>query len=240
MQNYFASENELKDNSLSNLKSGEGLEEIANKDKSKNKKESKLGKASSAILTELRSIKEHGIKEYIFYMKPSIGKDGKTIYACKFRTMKFGSDADLDDLVKLSNGDSYGLKYVDESKLTFMGKKIRGTFLDEIPQLFYNVLWKRDMKLIGVRPMQKEYWDLLHPDSAKKLKEMNEKPGWIPLYFHSGKGTIEEKILKYSEEHKKHPVITDIKYFSNILYNYFFKGLRSSSFRKNAVIYKKT
>lgn len=90
----------------------------------------------------------------VFYKQKRIGKNGKFIYIYKFRTMVPNADEVLKELLKK---DEYKKQWKKNQKLDYdpritkIGKILRKTSLDEIPQ-FINVL-KGDMSLIGPRPL---------------------------------------------------------------------------------------
>jgi exopolysaccharide biosynthesis polyprenyl glycosylphosphotransferase len=93
----------------------------------------------------------------VFYKQTRIGKDGREFNFYKFRSMLVGSDIDgtrekiLRDFIKKGNHSNGGSsKVVDEKMVTPIGRVMRKTSIDELPQLF-NVL-KGDMSLVGPRP----------------------------------------------------------------------------------------
>lgn len=93
----------------------------------------------------------------VLYKQTRIGKAGKPFSFYKFRSMQVGSDQDkeriqkMHDYIKGNGGTGKGWsKVINESMVTPIGKFIRRTSLDELPQLF-NVL-KGDMSLVGPRP----------------------------------------------------------------------------------------
>jgi len=94
-----------------------------------------------------------------FFLQKRPGKKGKIFIIIKFRTMN-------DRL------DKSGKLLPDGERLTAIGKFVRKTSLDEIPQLF-NVL-KGDMSLIGPRPLLPDYLHLYN-DFQKRRHEV--KPG---------------------------------------------------------------
>lgn len=94
-----------------------------------------------------------------FFLQSRPGKNGKIFKVIKFKTMNDKKD-------KLGNLLS------DADRLTRIGKFIRKTSLDELPQLI-NVL-KGDMSLIGPRPLLPEYLSLYTPTQSKRH---NVKPG---------------------------------------------------------------
>lgn len=94
----------------------------------------------------------------IFYISKRAGSGYKVFNFLKFRTMKTGSDADLAKLQHLNqytNGSetakSVFVKLSNDPRVTRVGKFLRNTSLDELPQLI-NVL-KGDMSIVGNRPL---------------------------------------------------------------------------------------
>jgi sugar transferase EpsL len=81
------------------------------------------------------------------------GKDGKPFVLYKFRTM---TDA----------RDEKGDLLPDEKRLTSLGRFLRSTSLDELPELF-NVL-KGDMSLVGPRPLLMRYLERYTPEQARR------------------------------------------------------------------------
>lgn len=96
----------------------------------------------------------------IFYKQDRTGKDGSIFRIYKFRTMKNG-------------------------KVTKIGKILRMTSLDEIPQ-FYNVL-KGDMSIVGPRPWIPDYYENFN-ESQKERTYV--KPGLVGLAQVNGRRTI--------------------------------------------------
>jgi len=100
----------------------------------------------------------------VLYKQTRIGKDGKPFTFLKFRSMYVGSDKGGDRARKLEAfirhdkvETSHTTKIVDDSKITRVGRFIRQTSLDELPQLF-NVL-RGDMSLVGPRPCLPYEWE---------------------------------------------------------------------------------
>ena len=89
---------------------------------------------------------------------------------------------------------------------------MRKYWLDELPMLL-NWL-KRDMKLVGVRPLSKTMF-ATYPEWLQD-KRTKSKPGLIPPFYIDHPKTFDELFAsedKYLTEYLKHPVRTDIKYF---------------------------
>ncbi|CUS78047.1 sugar transferase [Candidatus Kryptobacter tengchongensis] len=93
-----------------------------------------------------------------FYIHKRIGKGGKLISVIKFRTMIHNAESVLKDylskdpLLKAEWEQNFKLK--NDPRVTIIGRWLRKSSLDELPQLF-NVL-KGDMSLVGPRPIVKE------------------------------------------------------------------------------------
>lgn len=96
-------------------------------------------------------------KPFFFQKRP--GKNGQIFNIVKFKTMTDERDTD-------------GQLLPDEKRLTAVGKFVRKTSIDEIPQLI-NVL-KGDMSLIGPRPLLPQYLSLY---SERQKKRHDVKPG---------------------------------------------------------------
>ena len=95
-------------------------------------------------------------KDYapIFFSQDRIGKNGKTFKFYKFRSMVVNADEVLKELLKdpkYKKEWDENQKFENDPRITKMGKILRKTSLDEVPQ-FINVL-KGDLSLIGPRPL---------------------------------------------------------------------------------------
>ena len=121
------------------------------------------------IVMILLMINNHG--RPIFLQKRP-GKDGKIFNVIKFKTMNDSVGKD-------------GRLLPDPIRLTILGKFIRRTSLDEIPQ-FINVL-KGDMSLIGPRPLLPEYLPLYNLEQKKRH---DVKPGITGLAQVNGRNSI--------------------------------------------------
>ena len=102
-----------------------------------------------------------------FFLQERPGKDGKIFRIFKFKTMTDERDVD-------------GNLLPDEQRLTSVGKFIRSTSLDEIPQLI-NVL-KGDMALIGPRPLLVQYLPLYTPEQARRHEVRPCITGWAQCH----------------------------------------------------------
>lgn len=101
----------------------------------------------------------------VFYSAYRIGRNGKLFRMHKFRTMKVNSPD-----IRLADGSTYNGK--DDPRVTKIGKFLRATSIDEIPQLI-NVLFGQ-MSLIGPRPDPPD-WLERYPEEVKVF--LSVRPG---------------------------------------------------------------
>ena len=85
-----------------------------------------------------------------FFKQVRVGRNGKTFRMYKFRSMDTAADTRVADLVRQDDGNGLLFKMKDDPRVTPIGRLLRRTSLDELPQLF-NVA-KGDMSLVGPRP----------------------------------------------------------------------------------------
>ena len=103
----------------------------------------------------------------VFFIQERPGKNGKLFKILKFKTMTEARDAD-------------GNLLSDEARLTRMGRFVRSTSIDELPQLL-NVL-KGDMSLIGPRPLLPQYLPLYTPEQARRHEVRPGITGWAQVH----------------------------------------------------------
>ena len=97
-----------------------------------------------------------------FFMQERIGKDGKAFQMFKFRTMFMNADEMKVDLMEENEYDSVHFKMSNDPRITRVGKFLRKTSLDELPQIL-NVLLGH-MTIIGPRPFVRSEQDQLPSD----------------------------------------------------------------------------
>lgn len=102
-----------------------------------------------------------------FFFQERPGKDAKIFKVIKFKTMTDEQDAD-------------GNLLPDEARLTKVGKFVRSTSIDELPQLI-NVL-KGDMALIGPRPLLVQYLPLYSLEQARRHEVRPGISGWAQCH----------------------------------------------------------
>lgn len=91
-----------------------------------------------------------GSRGPVFFRQDRIGRGGATFKLTKFRSMRPDADAMVEELMKHST-DPHWLQIADDPRITKVGKVLRATSLDELPQL-WNVL-RGHMSLVGPRPL---------------------------------------------------------------------------------------
>lgn len=88
----------------------------------------------------------------VFYTSKRVGTGYKIFNFYKFRSMRLGADAEVANLASQNQyGNAAFFKVQNDPRITKLGSFLRGTSIDELPQL-YNVL-KGDMSLVGNRPL---------------------------------------------------------------------------------------
>jgi exopolysaccharide biosynthesis polyprenyl glycosylphosphotransferase len=86
----------------------------------------------------------------VLFRQTRVGRDGHPFQMLKFRTMNDGAEEQKADLRSLNEADGL-FKIADDPRITRVGRLLRKTSLDELPQL-YNVL-RGQMSLVGPRPL---------------------------------------------------------------------------------------
>ncbi len=166
-------------------------------------------------------------KDYGVILKlPRKGKGGKEIEVYKLRTM-FPYSEYLQTYVYQQNQLQSGGKFQNDFRISLLGRFFRKYFLDEIPMLIN--LIKGDLKLVGVRPLSKQYFSLYNDEL--KAKRLNHKPGLIPPYYADLPKTLEEiqdSEKRYLESHEKAPLKTDMRYLFMAMKNIVFRKARSN------------
>ena len=107
-----------------------------------------------------------------FFFQERPGKNSKIFKIIKYKTMTDERDAD-------------GKLLPDAQRLTRVGRFVRSTSIDELPQLF-NVL-KGDMALIGPRPLLVQYLPLYSPEQARRHEVRPGITGWAQCH---GRNTL--------------------------------------------------
>lgn len=145
-------------------------------------------------------IKYEDRKGSVLFKQIRIGKDGKEFYMYKFRSMVIDAEEKLKGLLEYNEVSGAMFKMKEDPRITKIGKFIRKTSIDELPQLI-NVL-KGEMSLVGPRPpLQREVKVYTSYDKQRLLVI----PGCTGLWQVSGRNNLgfEEMVeldLKYIKE----------------------------------------
>ncbi|URT70597.1 sugar transferase [Cytobacillus firmus] len=124
-------------------------------------------------------------KGSIFFSQKRVGKNGRQFNMYKFRSMVSNAEEKLQELLQYNEVSGAMFKMKDDPRITKIGKFIRKTSIDELPQLF-NVL-KGDMSLVGPRPpLPREVEEYSDYDKQRLLVA----PGCTGLWQVSGRSNI--------------------------------------------------
>ncbi len=143
-----------------------------------------------------------------FYSQKRIGKNGKPFKMYKFRSMCVDAEKQLEKLAALNERDGPAFKITEDPRVTRVGRFIRKTCIDELPQLL-NIL-KGDMSLVGPRPPLPNEVAMYTPYQMRRL---GVTPG-LTCYWQVTKGedtSFEEWVeldLKYIRDRS---LKTDVK-----------------------------
>ncbi|WP_232058212.1 sugar transferase [Cohnella abietis] len=136
------------------------------------------------------SIKLDDPKGKVFFQQTRVGKNGKTFKMYKFRSMVSNADQILNHILHLNEIDGAMFKIKDDPRITRVGRFIRRTSLDELPQ-FINVL-KGDMSLVGPRPPLPREVETYTTYERQRLQVI---PGCTGLWQVSGRNNIDFKAM---------------------------------------------
>jgi exopolysaccharide biosynthesis polyprenyl glycosylphosphotransferase len=156
-----------------------------------------LGLPILAMIALAIRIDSHGP---VMFSQTRVGAGGRLFEIFKFRSMREGAEAELEQLRELNEADGPLFKIHDDPRLTNVGRFLRRTSLDELPQ-FWNVL-RGEMSLVGPRPAI--------PDEVEAYLEWHKRrlearPGMTGLWQVSGRS-----LLSFDEM-----VLLDIYYIEN-------------------------
>ncbi len=153
-------------------------------------------------------IKLEDPKGPIFFKQIRSGMNGSTFEMYKFRSMYVDAEDRLEELMHLNEQSGPVFKITNDPRITRIGKFIRKTSLDELPQLL-NVL-KGDMSIVGPRPALPRETIQYTPYQMQRLLV---KPGITCIWQVSGRNNIEfEEWVELDLEYiQKRSVLLDMK-----------------------------
>ncbi len=141
-----------------------------------------------AIITLLIRLDSRGP---IIFRQQRVGENGRLFAMYKFRSMVVGAETMQDIVSEMTDDGKVLFKKIDDPRVTRIGRFLRHTSLDELPQLF-NV-WKGDMSLVGPRPELPWLVGQYEPWQHKRLAVPQGMTGWWqingradkPLHLHT-------------------------------------------------------
>ncbi len=127
----------------------------------------------------------------VIFRQGRVGRRGTLFTAYKFRTMKVGAELEVEKFLPLNEATAPLFKIRDDPRLTYVGRLLRRSSCDELPQL-WNVL-RGDMSLVGPRPALP--LEVLHY-SDWHMKRLEVSQGATGLWQVSGRSelTFEEMV----------------------------------------------
>lgn len=140
---------------------------------------------SPVMLIIAIAIKIEDPKGKVFFKQQRNGKNGKIFEMYKFRSMVYNAENILSDIMQNNEMDGPVFKIKDDPRITKVGRFIRKTSLDELPQLI-NVI-KGDMSLVGPRPpIPRE----VEQYNEYQMQRLLVKPGLTCIWQVSGRNEI--------------------------------------------------
>jgi lipopolysaccharide/colanic/teichoic acid biosynthesis glycosyltransferase len=150
------------------------------------------------MLTTAIAIKVNSRGPVIADIPKRVGKNGRLFRMYKFRSMVVGAhdllhkDPRYKDLLIKYNQNSYKLSIDEDPRITWVGRIIRKTSIDELPQLFN--IFNGEMSLVGPRayyPFELEEQQKKYPGSQQYVRViLSSKPGLTGLWQISGRNEI--------------------------------------------------
>lgn len=122
----------------------------------------------------------------VFFLQERVGYNKRIFKVIKFRTMVENAEKLLPSLEHLNEADGAAFKIKEDPRMTKLGKYLRKTSIDELPQLI-NVL-KGDMSLVGPRPIQLR--DYLELDANWQKRRFSMMPGITCFWQINGRNNV--------------------------------------------------
>lgn len=123
----------------------------------------------------------------VFFGQTRVGKNGRKFTFYKFRSMYQDAEQRKKELMKKNEVKGLMFKMEDDPRITRVGKFLRNTSIDELPQ-FWNVL-RGDMSLVGTRPPTVDEFERYE---AKHKCRLSMTPGLTGLWQISGRSDIKD------------------------------------------------
>ncbi len=122
----------------------------------------------------------------VIFRQVRSGRYGKPFTMYKFRSMATGAEKQRDELLKQNQMSGPVFKVENDPRVTSVGRFLRKTSIDELPQLF-NVL-RGDMSLVGPRPLPT--YEVEQFENTAQRRRLSVKPGLTCLWQISGRSNV--------------------------------------------------
>lgn len=134
----------------------------------------------------------------LIFKQPRVGKNGRIFYIYKLRSMYTDAEERKKELMSENKMDGLMFKMDNDPRITKVGKFIRKTSIDELPQ-FWNVL-RGDMSLVGTRPPTLDEFEQYQSHHKRRL---SMRPGITGMWQVSGRSNIQdfEEVVKLDCEY---------------------------------------
>jgi exopolysaccharide biosynthesis polyprenyl glycosylphosphotransferase len=146
----------------------------------------------------------------VLFKQVRVGKNGRHFKIWKFRSMRADAEEMKDELEELNEvEDGMMFKIKDDPRVTRVGRFIRKTSIDELPQ-FFNVL-SGSMSVVGTRPPT---IDEVEKYTAKQWRRISIKPGITGMWQANGRSSITnfDKVVELDTEYiDEWSILLDIK-----------------------------
>lgn len=145
----------------------------------------------------------------VFFSQTRLTKGGRKFQMYKFRSMCVDAEEQLNDLMAQNEMDGVIFKMLDDPRITKIGKKLRKTSIDELPQLI-NVI-KGDMSIVGPRPPLIREVEEYTPYHMRRLDVKTGLACYRECYGRSNIKNLDQWVesdLKYIRERS---LLTDLK-----------------------------
>lgn len=157
----------------------------------------------------------------VIFKQERIGKNGRHFYMYKFRSMYPDAEERLKELEDKNEVKGLMFKMEDDPRITKVGRFIRKTSIDELPQ-FFNIL-KGDMSLVGTRPPTVAEFEQYNPHYRRRLCIT---PGLTGMWQTSGRSDITDfdEVVRLDLEYiDKWSLMLDVKLIFKTIGAVFFR-----------------
>lgn len=123
----------------------------------------------------------------LIFKQPRVGKNGRIFNIYKLRSMYVDAEEHKEELMKENDIDGFMFKMEDDPRVTKVGKFIRKTSIDELPQ-FFNVV-KGEMSIVGTRPPTIDEFEQYE---SRHRRRLSMRPGITGMWQVNGRSDIQD------------------------------------------------